>query len=191
MLSRNLCRPFCCCGIQCISFSHLNNLFVALSTTFCAFVALLRFCIYFQFPFVPAHICCVSIFMCSACPNILSPSCDPYALANNVICRAVWNNVHGCHSHCTASRTSDGTKFKYPTTAFAGQDVSDVRPWVFFAYTDNLSFPTIAHRLRFSVSCLLPFHPPPFLCDASFALRFPGIFCTPHPYVSFFLVDLL
>ena len=45
--SRAICVDLCCCGIQCIIFSHLSNLFVALSNTFCAFVvALLRFCIF-------------------------------------------------------------------------------------------------------------------------------------------------
>ena len=117
--SRVICVDLCCCGIQCISYSHLNNIFVALPNTFCAIVGvLLRFCI-FSFLSCPRTFA-VSIFMCSACPNILSPSCHPYALANNAICRAVWNNVHGCHSHRLEDTRRDEIQIRYYCLRWAG-----------------------------------------------------------------------
>ena len=57
---------------------------------------------------------------------------------------AVWNNIHACFNICTGDR-SDGKKFKYATTAVAGQDIIDVRPYAFFPY---LSVPT-THRVVF------------------------------------------
>ena len=61
--SRAICVDLCCCGMQCISFSHLNNLFVALSNTFCAFFCRVVALLHFQLPFVPAHICCIKFYV--------------------------------------------------------------------------------------------------------------------------------
>ena len=45
-----------------------------------------------------------------------------------VVLNTVGNNIHACFNICTGDRTSYGKKFKYATTAVAGQDIIDVRP---------------------------------------------------------------
>ena len=77
----------------------------------------------------PIHTLCVS-FLVPIIPWFRS----------SVVLNTVWNNIHACFNICTGDRTSDGKKFKYATTAVAGQDTIDVRPLcmlLFFVRTNT------------------------------------------------------
>ena len=105
---------------------------------------------------LPSHNSTYIVFVCACSTLQFIPCVCPLSLPiipwfrSFVVLNTVWNNIHACFNICTGDRTSDGKKFKYATTAVAGQDIMDVRPYAFF----YLSVPT-THR------CLLYTSPSP------------------------------
>ena len=90
-----------------------------------------------------------------------------------VVLNTVRNNIHACFNICTGDRTSAGKKFKYWTTAVAGQDIIDVRPLcmllLFFVRANtSCSIHVVVHTQSFSVVCAYV----SMLCFLRFFTRF-------------------
>ena len=105
-----------------------------------------------------------SFFLCmhhtpihTLCVSFITPHHPLVSLLRCIEYSKHWNNIHACFNICTGDRTSDGKKFKYATTAVAGQDIIDVKPLcmllLFFVRANtSCSIHVVAHTQCFLLS---------------------------------------
>ena len=110
-----------------------------------------------QLNFHSLRLCTLRTPLHTLCVSVLIPHHPLVSLLRCIEYSKHWNNIHACFNICTGDRTSDGKKFKYATTAVAGQDIIDARPLcmlLFFVRANtSCSIHVVVHTQSFSVVC--------------------------------------